>query len=170
MHDLCTLHIYLCVRISPGARGRAAVKLCLFPPVTAPLFTRTKSTSFLISKPVGDFKCLHGLRYHVSQCYAVVTDKHIQIFVPVIRGIKDSIYAWVMHICTYIYACVYRVSCWPACRARTERLPQCCFARVVACRSWVSHVLFARVVARRSRVSRFIRTRLNHLLIITRVT
>jgi hypothetical protein len=64
-----------------------------FPPVTAPLFTRTKSTSFLILKPVGDFKCLHDLRYHVSQRYTVVTGKHIQIFVPVIRGIKDSIYA-----------------------------------------------------------------------------
>jgi hypothetical protein len=64
-----------------------------FPPLTAPLFTRTKNTSFLILKPVGDFKCLHGLRYHVSQRYAVVTDKHMQIFVPVIRGIKDYIYA-----------------------------------------------------------------------------
>jgi hypothetical protein len=73
-------YIYLCVCIC-------------FPPITAPLFTRTKSTSFLISKPVGDFKCLHGLRYHVSQRYAVVTGKHMQIFVPVIRGIKDSIYA-----------------------------------------------------------------------------
>ena len=97
MHDLCTLlHIFMCAY--------------LFSPVTAPLFTRTKSTSFLILKPVGDFKCLHGLRYHVSQRYAVVTGKHMQIFVPVIRGIKDSIYAWVMHICTYIYACVYRMS------------------------------------------------------------
>jgi hypothetical protein len=36
---------------------------------------------------------LHGLRYHVTQRYAVVTGKHIEIFVPVIRGIKDSIYA-----------------------------------------------------------------------------
>jgi hypothetical protein len=97
MHDLCTLlHIFM--------------RAYLFPPVTEPLFTRTKSTSFLISKPVEDFKCLHGLRYHVSQRYAVVTGKHMQIFVPVIRGIKDSIYAWVMHICTYIYACVYRMS------------------------------------------------------------
>jgi hypothetical protein len=80
MHDLCTLlHIFM--------------RAYLFPPVTEPLFTRTKSTSFLISKPVEDFKCLHGLRYHVSQRYAVVTGKHMQIFVPVIRGIKDSIYA-----------------------------------------------------------------------------
>jgi hypothetical protein len=80
MHDLCTLlHIFMCAY--------------LFPPVSAPLFTRTKSTSFLISKPVGDFKCLYGLRYHVSQRYAVVTGKHMQIFVLVIRGIKDSIYA-----------------------------------------------------------------------------
>ena len=53
-------------------RGRAAVNENLFPPVAVPLFTRTWSTSFLISKPVGDFKCLHGLRYHVSQRYAVV--------------------------------------------------------------------------------------------------
>jgi hypothetical protein len=36
---------------------------------------------------------LHGLRYHVTQCYAVVIGKHMEIFVPVIRGIKDSIYA-----------------------------------------------------------------------------
>jgi hypothetical protein len=41
MHDLCTLlHIFM--------------RAYLFPPVTAPLFTRTK--------PMGDFKCLHSLR------------------------------------------------------------------------------------------------------------
>jgi hypothetical protein len=45
-----------------------------------------------------------------TQRYAVVTGKHMEIFVPVIRGIKDSIYAWVMHISTYIYAFVYRMS------------------------------------------------------------
>jgi hypothetical protein len=28
-----------------------------------------------------------------TQRYAVVTGKHMEIFVPVIRGIKDSIYA-----------------------------------------------------------------------------
>jgi hypothetical protein len=36
---------------------------------------------------------LHGLRYHVTQRYAVVTGKNMEIFVPVIRGIKDSFYA-----------------------------------------------------------------------------
>jgi hypothetical protein len=36
---------------------------------------------------------LHGLRYHVTQRYVVVTGKHMERFVPVIRGIKDSIYA-----------------------------------------------------------------------------
>jgi hypothetical protein len=36
---------------------------------------------------------LHGLRYHVTQSYTVVNDVHIVIFIPVIRGIKDSFYA-----------------------------------------------------------------------------
>jgi hypothetical protein len=36
---------------------------------------------------------LHGLRYHVTQRYAVVNCEHMVIFVPVIRSIKDSIYA-----------------------------------------------------------------------------
>jgi hypothetical protein len=36
---------------------------------------------------------LHGLRYHVTQRYAVVNGVHMVIFVPVIRGIKDSFYA-----------------------------------------------------------------------------
>jgi hypothetical protein len=36
---------------------------------------------------------LHGLRYHVTQCYAVVNGVHMVIFVPVIRGSKDSFYA-----------------------------------------------------------------------------
>jgi hypothetical protein len=36
---------------------------------------------------------LHGLRYHVRQRYAVVNGVHMVIFVPVIRDIKDSIYA-----------------------------------------------------------------------------
>jgi hypothetical protein len=76
-----------------------------FPPVTAPLFTRTKNTSFLILKPVGDFKCLHDLRYHVSQRYAVVTGKHMQIFVS-----RDSWHKR-FHLCMsyahlYIYLCV----------------------------------------------------------------
>jgi hypothetical protein len=80
MHDLCTLlHIFM--------------RADLFPPVTAPLFTRTKSTSFLISKPVGDFKCLHGLRYHVTHRYAVVNGVHMVIFVSVSQGTKDSFYA-----------------------------------------------------------------------------
>jgi hypothetical protein len=53
---------------------------------------------------------LHGLRYHVTQRYAVVNSEHMVIFVPVSHGIKDSIYACVMHISTYIYACVYHMS------------------------------------------------------------
>jgi hypothetical protein len=36
---------------------------------------------------------LHDLRYHVTQRYAVVNGMHMVIFVPVIRGIKDFIYA-----------------------------------------------------------------------------
>jgi hypothetical protein len=48
----------------------------------------------------------------------------------------------------------FRVLCRPACRARTVRMPQYCFARVVACRFWVSRVSLARVFTRRSRVSR----------------
>jgi hypothetical protein len=36
---------------------------------------------------------LHGLRYHVTQRYAVVNDVHMVIFVPVIRDPKDSFYA-----------------------------------------------------------------------------
>jgi hypothetical protein len=36
---------------------------------------------------------LHGLRYHVTQRYAVVSGAHMVIFVPVIRGTKDSFYA-----------------------------------------------------------------------------
>jgi hypothetical protein len=53
---------------------------------------------------------LHGLRYHVTQRYAVVSGVHMVIFVPVIRGPKDSFYAWFMHISTYIYACIYCLS------------------------------------------------------------
>jgi hypothetical protein len=53
---------------------------------------------------------LHGLRYHVTQRYAVVSGVHMVIFVPVIRGPKDSFYAWFMHISIYIYACVYCLS------------------------------------------------------------
>jgi hypothetical protein len=36
---------------------------------------------------------LHGLRYHVTQRYAVVNGVHMIIFVPVIRSLKDSFYA-----------------------------------------------------------------------------
>jgi hypothetical protein len=36
---------------------------------------------------------LHDSRYHVTQRYAVVNSQHMVIFVPVIRGIKDYIYA-----------------------------------------------------------------------------
>jgi hypothetical protein len=36
---------------------------------------------------------LHGLRYYVTQRYAVVNSIHMVIFVPVIRGLKDSFYA-----------------------------------------------------------------------------
>jgi hypothetical protein len=43
-------------------------------------------------KPV-EIKMLHGLSYHVTQRYAVVNSEHMVKFVPVIRGIKDSIYA-----------------------------------------------------------------------------
>jgi hypothetical protein len=35
----------------------------------------------------------HGLRYHVTQLYAVVNGVHMVIFVLVIRGPKDSFYA-----------------------------------------------------------------------------
>jgi hypothetical protein len=36
---------------------------------------------------------MHGLYYHVTQRYAVVNGVHMVIFVPVIRGTKDSFYA-----------------------------------------------------------------------------
>jgi hypothetical protein len=36
---------------------------------------------------------LHGLRYHVTQHYAVINGVHMVIFVPVIHGSKDSLYA-----------------------------------------------------------------------------
>jgi hypothetical protein len=53
---------------------------------------------------------IHGLCYHVTHRYAVVNDVHMVIFVSMSQGTKDSFYAWFMHITTYIYACVYRLT------------------------------------------------------------
>jgi hypothetical protein len=60
-------------------------------------------------KPVKIY-IMHGLCYHVTHRYAVVNGVHMVIFVSVSRGTKDSFYVWFMHITTYIYACVYRLT------------------------------------------------------------
>jgi hypothetical protein len=62
---------------------------------------------------VVDFKRLHGLRYHVSQRYAVVTGKHMQIFVPAIPGMQRfHLCMSYAHLYTYLWVriCMSRVS------------------------------------------------------------
>jgi hypothetical protein len=96
MHGLCyhVTHRYVVVnrrQYHRYERGRAAVNENLFPPVTVPLFTRTWGTSFLISNRwIFKYCMVYAI---MLQRYVVVSGVHMVIFVPVIRGPKDSFYA-----------------------------------------------------------------------------